>query len=110
MKPINYAHINIFHKKGYWFKIWMELLRPLLAKIELIYQQLAMPQLSGVEGVASQPWGTARVAGAHEVVWLWHFVFNWLIFFIPVAMLYISVFATEYFEHKEHSIIDIKSG
>ena len=57
MKPINYAHINTFHKKGYWFKIWMEFLRPLLAKIELICQQLAMPQLSGVEGVASQPWG-----------------------------------------------------
>ena len=57
MKPINYAHINIFHKKGYWFKIRMEFLRPLLAKIELICQQLIMPQLSGVEGVASQPWG-----------------------------------------------------
>ena len=57
MKPINYAHINTFHQKGYWFKIWMEFLRPLLAKIELIRQQLAMPQLSGVEGVASQPWG-----------------------------------------------------
>ena len=35
----------------------MEFLRPLLAKIELICQQLTMPQLSGVEGVASQPWG-----------------------------------------------------
>ena len=57
MKPINYAHINIFHEKGYWFKIWMEFLWPLLAKIELICQQLAMPQLIGVEGVASQPWG-----------------------------------------------------
>ena len=57
MKPINYAQINTFHKKVYWFKIWMEVLRPLLAKIELICQQLAMPQLSGVEGVASQPWG-----------------------------------------------------
>ena len=55
MKPINYAHINNFHKKGYWFKIWMQFLRPLLAKIELICQQPAMPQLSGVEGVASQP-------------------------------------------------------
>ena len=38
----------------------MEFLRPLLAKIELICQQLAMLQLSGVEGVVpggSQPWG-----------------------------------------------------
>ena len=51
MKPINYAHIDIFHKEGYWFKNWMEFLQPLLAKIELICQQLAMPQLSGVEGV-----------------------------------------------------------
>ena len=57
MKPINYVHINMFHKKGCWFKILMEFLQPLLAKIELICQQLAMPQLSGVEGVASQPWG-----------------------------------------------------
>ena len=57
MKPIKYAHINISDKKGYWFKIWMEFLRPLLAKIELICQQLAMPQLSRFEGVASQPWG-----------------------------------------------------
>ena len=54
MKPINYAQINT---KGYWFKIWMEFLRPLLAKMESICQKLAMPQLSGVEGVASQPWG-----------------------------------------------------
>ena len=46
-------------------------LRPLLAKIELICQQLAMPQLSGVEGVASQPLG-CRIGwlGAHGVVWL----------------------------------------
>ena len=50
MKPIKYAHIDISHKYGYWFKIWMDFLRPLLAKIELICQQLAMPQLSGVEG------------------------------------------------------------
>ena len=57
MKPIKYAHINISHKKRYWFKILMEFLRPLLAKIELICQQLAMSQLSGVEGVASQSWG-----------------------------------------------------
>ena len=57
MKPISYAHINTFHKKGYWFKICMEFLRPLLGKIELICQQPAMPQLSGVQGVASQPWG-----------------------------------------------------
>ena len=57
MKPISYAQINISHKKGYWLKISMEFLRPLLAKIELICQQLAMPQLSGVDGVASKPWG-----------------------------------------------------
>ena len=38
MKQISYAHINTFYKKGYWFKIWMEFLRPLLAKIELICQ------------------------------------------------------------------------
>ena len=57
MNPISYAHINIFHKKGYWFKIWMEFFRPLLAKIQLICKLPAMPLLSGVEGVASQPWG-----------------------------------------------------
>ena len=71
MRPINYAHIDIFHKKGYWFQIWMEFLRPLLAKIKLICQQLAMPQLSGVEGVASQPWVQDRMAGGlMGVVWL----------------------------------------
>ena len=51
MKQINYAHIDIFHKKGYWFKVWIELLRPLLARIELICQQPTMPQLRGVQGV-----------------------------------------------------------
>ena len=71
LKPIKYAHINISHKKGYWFKIRMEFFWPLLAKVELICQQLAMPQLSGVEGVASQPLG-CRIGwlGAHGVVWL----------------------------------------
>ena len=38
----------------------MEFLRPLLAKIELICQQPSMPQLSGVVGVASQPWGAGQ--------------------------------------------------
>ena len=47
----------LFIKRGTDLKIWMEFLRPLLAKIELICQPLAMPQLSGVEGVANQPWG-----------------------------------------------------
>ena len=50
----------------------MKVLRPLLAKIVLICQQLAMPQLSGVEGVASQPLG-CRIGwlGAQGLVWLW---------------------------------------
>ena len=39
-----------FVKKGYWFKIRMEFLRPLFAKIKLICQQPAMPQLSGFQG------------------------------------------------------------
>ena len=50
IKPINYAHINIFHKKGDSFKIWMEFLWPILAKIELICQQPAMSQWGGVQG------------------------------------------------------------
>ena len=49
--------ISISHKKGNWIKIRMEVLRPLLAKIELIWQQPAMIRLSGVQGVASQSWG-----------------------------------------------------
>ena len=65
MKQINYAHINIFRKRGYWFKIRMEFLRPLLAKVELICQQPAMPRLSGVQGEASQPWVQDVMAGAH---------------------------------------------
>ena len=58
MKQINYARIDIFHK-GYRFKIRMEFLWPILAKIELICQQPDMPQPSGVQGVANQPWGEA---------------------------------------------------
>ena len=54
---MNYVLIDIFHRKGYWFKIPMEFLRPILAKIELICQQPTMPQLSGVQEVASQPCG-----------------------------------------------------
>ena len=44
----------------------------MLVKIELIYQQPSMPELSGVQGVASQPWGAAGIGwlGAHGVVWL----------------------------------------
>ena len=55
---ISYACINIFHKKGHWFKIWMEFLRPLLAKIESICQQ---PQVSGTHPSSGVPermtWG-----------------------------------------------------
>ena len=42
MTQINCAHIDIFQKKGYWFKIRMDFLRPMLAKIELICQQPAL--------------------------------------------------------------------
>ena len=34
--------------KGYWFKIRMEFLRPISAKIKLICQQPTTPQFSGV--------------------------------------------------------------
>ena len=36
---------------------------PILTKIELMCQQPAMPQLSGVQVVASQPWGAGQMAG-----------------------------------------------
>ena len=49
IKPINYVHIKIFRKKEYWFKIRMEFLRPILAKIELNCQQPAMSQWGGVQ-------------------------------------------------------------
>ena len=48
IKQINYAYIHIFQKKGYWFEIGLEFLRHALAKIKLICQQPAMPQLSEV--------------------------------------------------------------
>ena len=57
IKQIKYVHINIFHKSGLWFKFPMEFLRPILAKIELICQQPAMPLLSGIQGVTSQSFG-----------------------------------------------------
>ena len=47
----------LFIKSGTDLKFEWKFLRPLLAEIEIICQQLAMPKLSGVEGVASQPWG-----------------------------------------------------
>ena len=45
--------------KGCWFKIRMEFLWPLLAKMEEVCLEPAIPQLSGVQRVASQPWGAA---------------------------------------------------
>ena len=36
MKQLNYAHIDISHNKGKWFKIKMEFLLPISAKMELI--------------------------------------------------------------------------
>ena len=49
IKQSNYAHIDIFPKKGHWFKILMEFLRPILAKIKSICQQPAMSQCGGVQ-------------------------------------------------------------
>ena len=47
----------------------MQFLRPLLAKIELICQQLAMPQLSGVSwvGKSASPGVQDRMAGGSRV-------------------------------------------
>ena len=45
---MNYANTDIYYKTGYWFKCQMEFLWPILAEIELICQQLAVPQLNGV--------------------------------------------------------------
>ena len=50
MKQINCAHIIIFHENEYWFKIRMEFLRPILAKMELLCQQPAMSKWGGVQG------------------------------------------------------------
>ena len=44
IKQTNYAYINTFHKKRYWFKIRMEFLLPISGKTELICQQPAMSQ------------------------------------------------------------------
>ena len=63
IKQINYAHINIFQKKRYWFKIRMEFLQYIyiLAKIELICRQLTMLQLCGIHPCSGEPermaWG-----------------------------------------------------
>ena len=68
-----YLHI----KKVYWFKIRMGFLRPILAKIELICQQPAMPRPSGVQGVASQSWGCRiRMAGGLSMRWSGYGVFG----------------------------------
>ena len=47
----------LFIKRGTDLKFEWSFYDHYWLKIELICQQLAMPQLSGVEGVASQPWG-----------------------------------------------------
>ena len=64
-------HLNIFQKKGYWFKIWMEFLRPILVKIELICLQPAMTRPIGVIGVLSPAVGRWIRLGADEVFWVW---------------------------------------
>ena len=60
--------MNIFHQKGYWFKIRMEFLWLILAKIELICQQ---PQVSGAHPSSGVPermtggwWGGQAMAEA----------------------------------------------
>ena len=58
--------IHIFHQKGYWFKIQMEFLWPILAKIELICQQ---PQMSGAHPSSGVP--ERMTGGSDGVVWLW---------------------------------------
>ena len=52
IKLINYDRIDIFHQKVYWFKIRMEFLWPILAKIELICQQ---PRVSGAHPSSGVP-------------------------------------------------------
>ena len=69
IKQINWAHINIFLQKEYWFKIWMEFLRPVLAKIELIWQQSAMSRPIGAQVGALASCGVLdRMAGGWRCV------------------------------------------
>ena len=73
IKPINYAQINIFHKKGYWFKILMDFWWPILAKIDLICQQPAVSHWGGVqEGTTASSGVLERMAeGSHGVLAIW---------------------------------------
>ena len=71
LKQINCVHIDIFHQKGYRFKIRMEFLQPILVKIELIYQQPAMTRPTGVIWVVSPAMGCwIGWLGADAVIWI----------------------------------------
>ena len=72
-KIINYTRIDIFHQKGYWLKIRMEFLRPILAKIKLICQQ---PQVSGAHPSSGVPermtrgwWGDLAMNVRIKSIW-----------------------------------------
>ena len=72
IKLINYDLIDIFNQKGYWFKIRIEFLWPILAKIELICQQ---PQVSGAHPSSEVPqrmtgglWGGLAVISIVEMM------------------------------------------
>ena len=56
--------------EGYRFKIRMEFLRPVLAKIELICQQPVLPQLSGVHATA-RVWFDYEFPFVHRVSYSW---------------------------------------
>ena len=72
LKQINCVHIDIFHQKGYRFKIRMEFLQPILVKIELIYQQPAMTRPTGVIWVVSPAMGCwIGWLGADTVIWIY---------------------------------------
>ena len=69
MKQVNYAHVNLLIKRGLLQNT--EFLRPILAKIELSCQWLALPQLSGVQpnsGVLDKVVGGSR-SGQAMYIW-----------------------------------------
>ena len=71
-KKKNCVHINLFQKKGYWYKIRMGFLRPILVKIELICEQPAMTRPTRVKGVPSPTVGCwIGWLGADAVFWIW---------------------------------------
>ena len=85
MKQLNHAHIDISHNKGYWFKIQMEFLWPISAKMELIPEDgWGLTGWSGYDTMMAE-FSSNKYVYAHIHIWdchLWHHI-SWASLITP---------------------------